>query len=233
MATAAQGPAVSWVSSLDDLAAHPLSHVLFFANELLDAMPVARWRFDGREWQRLEVALDAAGAFVWHPQPAPGFRLPGGEDRDDSGRAAGYETETCPGLGDWTRALARCMGRGRALVFDYGRDAADYFAPHRTAGTLRGYYAHRRCDNPFAAPGETDLTADVNFSDLAAAARKAGLAVHPPERQGTFLTRLATPRLLEAPAPEPAWLRQFQTLTHPNHLGHVFHAVVMDKPGPP
>jgi len=227
----AVGPGVSWVATLDELACHPLPPVLFFANELLDAFPVARWRFDGRGWHRLDVSLDEAGAFVWQAQPAPDFTLPAESAIAAIERPAGYETETCPGMSAWTQALARVIGRGRALLVDYGREAADYFAPHRTDGTLRGYRAHRRCDNPLAAPGETDLTADVNFSHLAAEAQRAGFRLRLPERQGSFLTRLATARLLDKPAPDAVWLRQFQTLTHPNHLGHVFHAVVLEKTG--
>lgn len=231
-AAAPGDPAVTWIDSLEALAVRPLSHALFFANELLDAFPVERWRFDGRGWQRLLVALDGSGDFVWQAQPAPGFRLPGVAASDDGVRPADYETETCPALAGWVRDLGRAMATGRALLFDYGREAADYFAPHRTSGTLRGYHNHRRCDDPFAAPGETDLTADVNFTALEEAARGTGFRVCGPERQGVFLTRLATPRLLESPAPDPAWRRQFQTLTHPNHLGHLFQAVVLEKPGP-
>lgn len=226
------GAAASWIDSLDALARRPLPHALFFANELLDAFPVERWRFDGRGWHRLLVAVDAAGSLVWQEQPAPGFRLPGMAEADGMGRPAGYKTETCPGLEAWVRDLGRAMACGRALLFDYGREATDYFAPHRTSGTLRGYHRHRRCDDPLVAPGETDLTADVNFTALADEARLAGFLVHGPQRQGPFLTRLAAPRLLEAPAPDAAWRRQFQTLTHPNHLGHVFQAVVLEKPGP-
>ena len=225
------GPAVSWVDSLEVLAGRPLAHALFFANELLDAFPVERWRFDGRAWQRLMVAVDAAGGFRWQAQPAPGFPLPG-VAADGGAWPAGYETETCPGLGVWVRDLGRAMVAGRALLFDYGREAADYFAPHRTSGTLRGYHGHRRSDDPLAAPGETDLTADVNFTVLEEEARGAGFRMRGPERQGVFLTRLAAPRLLEAPAPDAAWRRQFQTLTHPNHLGHLFQAVVLEKPEP-
>jgi len=225
-------PVVSWRSTLQELAASPPPHALFFANELLDAFPVARWRYDGRDWHQLAVGLDEGHAFTWHRLPAPGFQLPwlaGGPPTD---LPAGYETETCPGLGPWVRALSRSFGRGRALLFDYGRGSEDYFATHRTAGTLRGYRAHRRCDDPLAAPGETDLTADVNFSQLAGEAVQAGFRVHPAERQGAFLTRLATPRLLGQPPPTAAWLRQFQTLTHPGHLGHSFHALVLEKHPP-
>ena len=226
------GPDLEWIDAWDALTGRPGMPVLFFANELLDAFPVDRWRFDGCGWQRLMVGVDATGRFHWQGQAAPGFRLPGVAGPDAEPWPAGYETETCPALGEWVRELGRAMAVGRALIFDYGREAADYYAPHRTAGTLRGYRAHRRCDDPLVAPGETDLTADVNFTQLAEEAGRAGFRVRGPERQGVFLTRLAAARLVGPPVPDVAWRRQFQTLTHPNHLGHLFHAVVLEKPPP-
>ncbi len=266
-AAGAAAGGVTWVAALDEGAALAGAEagVLFFANELLDAFPVARWRFDGTIWRRMSVGVDARGCFAWVTEPGHGARgrepgtrytvhgsrFTGGPEAGDEGERpgsrfaggvadgeaprlpAGYETETCPGLADWVRALGRAMaGGGHALLIDYGRPAEDYFAPHRSSGTLRGYREHRRLDDPLAAPGETDLTADVNFTDLAGAARRAGFAVRGPERQGAFLTRLAGPRLMECPPPDATWRRQFQTLTHPNHLGHVFHAVELDMPLP-
>jgi SAM-dependent MidA family methyltransferase len=226
------GVSAEWVETWDALAGQPPVPMIFFANELLDAFPVDRWHFDGSGWQQLLVGLDTAGRFRWQSRAVTGCPLPGVAGADAGPWPAGYETETCPGLGEWVRELGRAMPVGRALVIDYGREASDYYAPHRTTGTLRGYRGHRRCDDPLAAPGQTDLTADVNFSALAEAAGRAGFRVHGPERQGVFLTRLAAARLLEPPLPEAAWRRQFQTLTHPNHLGHLFHAVVLEKPGP-
>lgn len=225
-----RGPAPRWTDSLEGLLLMAGGPVLFFANELLDAFPVDRWRFDGANWHRLVVRLDVeGGAFSWGEEPVPWSAPTGMGEWIAGGLPVGYETETCPGLEGWVGALARVLRGGSALLFDYGRVAADYFAPHRTAGTLRGYRGHRRCDDPFEAPGETDLTADVNFSALGAAAHAAGLRLEGPERQGGFLTRLAAPRLLERPAPDPVWRRQFLTLTHPDHLGHQFYSIVLDS----
>lgn len=223
---------VVWADTMEELENCHAHQILFFANELLDAFPVARWRFDGSGWHRMLVGVDGTGRLTWATQPADNFRLPGLPDGLEKARAAGYETETCPGMAGWMRALGRAMARGgRALIFDYGRRAEDYYAPHRTAGTLRGYWQHRRWDDPLAAPGETDLTADVNFSQLAEIAEQTGLHCREPEHQAVFLTRLAVPRLLATPPPDAAWKRQFHTLTHPNHFGHTFHAVVLERAG--
>ncbi|MFN0129629.1 MAG: class I SAM-dependent methyltransferase [Verrucomicrobiales bacterium] len=233
--TAADGGSladVAWSRTPEELEGHDASSILFFANELLDAFPVARWRFDGSGWHRVLVGLDGAGGLTWVTERAEGFRLPGWPQGVAANWPAGYETETCPGVAGWIEALGRAMPRGgRALIFDYGRGAEDYYAPHRTSGTLRGYWHHRRWDDPLAAPGETDLTADVNFSQLAEIAKQAGFLCRGPERQGAFLTQLAVPRLLATPRPDAAWQRQFHTLTHPNHLGHAFQAVVLERAG--
>lgn len=226
---------VGWSEALGPLPAAPETGV-FFANELLDAFPVARLRFDGAQWREQLAALDDAGHFCWKDggPPPPEILTEIEKYRDPSAPlAAGYVTEYAPGLDEWAAQLAQALPRGTALLLDYGREAEDYFAPHRTEGTLRGYRAHQRCDDPFAAPGETDLTADVNFTHLARAAETAGFRALPAQRQAAFLTRLALPRLQAVPPPDAAWLRQFQTLTHPAHLGHSFQAIILEKPPAP
>jgi SAM-dependent MidA family methyltransferase len=81
-------------------------------------------------------------------------------------------------------------------------------------------------------PGTQDITADVDFSALRAAGERAGLRPEFFGRQSLFLTTI----LKEASAPgsgldewPPAQVRQFQTLTHPEHLGHRFHVLVQSR----
>ncbi len=224
-------PRVSWS---DEPPTSPLPAGLFFANELLDAFPVLRARFSGTAWQELHVGLTPEGAFAdapldfSDPEAAAHFAALGTD------YPAGYTTEFCPALRPWFQAAAQCLARGEWLLFDYGRPAADYYAPHRTGGTLRGYRRHQRQDDPFLHPGETDLTADVDFTRATACAAAAGLQPAGLTSQEAFLIRAATPRLqaMEAAGPAPgdaAWLRQFQTLTHPAHLGRSFHALRFRK----
>ncbi len=212
---------------------------VFFANELIDAFPVHRVRFRGGCWQEMGIGLDVAGRLDWvalgpltqrRELAAAARWLP-------ETAAEGYTTEWCAAVEPWMRQVAAVLAPGgRLLTLDYGREAADYFALERTDGTLRGYRQHRRCDDPLEAPGETDLTADVNFSQVTAAAEAAGLEPMPLVRQETFLTRLAAPilRKMESPGAIPPtmapWLRQFRTLTHPGLRGHAFHAFEAVRP---
>ncbi|KAK3333537.1 putative S-adenosyl-L-methionine-dependent methyltransferase-domain-containing protein [Cercophora scortea] len=72
---------------------------------------------------------------------------------------------------------------GAALILDYG--PGDGSIP---ANSLRGIRLHERV-SPFAEPGLTDLSADVDFEGVAEAAVRAseGVEVHGPIDQGTFL----------------------------------------------
>lgn len=74
---------------------------------------------------------------------------------------------------------------GAALIIDYGP------ASTIPANSLRGIKAHTRT-SPFASPGTTDVSADVDFLALAESAILAspGVEVHGPVDQARFLTAM-------------------------------------------
>ncbi len=74
------------------------------------------------------------------------------------------------------------------VVIDYG-DSADGLAPRRAQGTIRTYRAHHIGPDPLEEPGDTDITADVNFTALAEVAAKEGATVEI-HRQDDFLADL-------------------------------------------
>ena len=77
----------------------------------------------------------------------------------------------------------RAAQHGAALVIDYGH------AESSIGDTLQALSRHGFVD-PLAAPGETDLTAHVDFQALREAAEREGARVHGPVPQGEFLRRL-------------------------------------------
>jgi SAM-dependent MidA family methyltransferase len=88
----------------------------------------------------------------------------------------------------WLRdALAR-LDQGSVLLIDYG-DTAENLLSRRQDGTLRTYRAHHLGPHPLDEPGETDITADVNFTALMATAEESGATVRL-SRQDDFLTEL-------------------------------------------
>jgi len=143
------------------------------ANEVLDAMPVRVACWQGDAVLERGVALDG-DTFVWRERvPAPDDPLV------DAARAlevpAGYVSEIGLAGRAWMASLGDMLERGLALIVDYGFPAREYYHPQRNRGTLMCHYRHRAHADPFWLPGLQDITAHVDFSALASAARAAGL----------------------------------------------------------
>jgi SAM-dependent MidA family methyltransferase len=137
------------------------------------------------------------------------------------------------------------LGQGKLLTIDYGFTADELFSPGRMHGTLRAYFRHHASDDLLANVGEQDLTAHVNFSAIQTAGESAGLKTEIFSTQSQFLMRILEKTLREKSSGEPvspksdgggsedgwtsAQARQFQTLTHPEHLGRAFRVLVQSR----
>lgn len=215
-----------FVTTVDELFSSPLPGIAF-GNELLDALPfhVVEMHPDG--WRECRVTTDPDGEFVWetsHPIVDPlllealsplGIRFPNG-----------YRTEVRTNLRNFLEPLTRCLSSGLLLWPDYGFARPEYYDPDRKSGTLRTFSGHRAAENPLTTPGEIDITAHVDFTAVADAA--IALGCHPAtlRNQGAWLTEIGRDWLLSLEGnPDTAALRQFQTLTHPAHLGGCFHVL--------
>jgi SAM-dependent MidA family methyltransferase len=231
---------------------HPLLCGVIFSNELLDAMPVHRfgWDAQNKKWFEWGVAVDGE-KFIWAKIQTPDAR----PQTPDPGLLAvlpdGYTIETCPAAEDWWREAANVLGHGKLLTIDYGLTADELFLPSRPRGTLRAYFRHHASDDLLANVGEQDLTAHVNFSAIQAAGESVGLKTESLQTQSQFLTQILEKTLREKSFGElvaskrlvspksdgggsedgwtPAQARQFQTLTHPEHLGHAFRVLVQRR----
>lgn len=229
------GAKVRWFADLKSIPPGTIRGVIF-SNELLDAMPVQRlgWDAKRREWFEWGVTADQ-GRFIW-------TRLPGANQDPDwevvppaallKELPDGFTMESSPAAANWWKEAAQLLKRGKLLTLDYGLDAGDFISPQRVAGTLRAYHRHRLVDDVLANPGEQDLTAHVNFSLLKLLGERAGLSTEVDQSQAQFLTGIAQ-RVWKEGSDFGAWTsqhtRQFQTLTHPEHLGRAFRALVQSR----
>jgi SAM-dependent MidA family methyltransferase len=209
---------------------------IIFSNELLDAFPVHRFGWDAKnkKWFEWGVAFDGK-KFIWAKiqnsklnSPFSIFQLPSSllDVLPD-----GYIIETSPTAENCWREAAGILQRGKLMTIDYGFTADEMFSPARTNGTLRGYFRHHLADDLLANHGEQDLTAHVNFSAIQKIGKKAGLKTENFCTQPQFLTQI----LAKAHADKffGEWdsrrARQFQTLTHPEHLGRAFKVLVQAR----
>ena len=69
------------------------------------------------------------------------------------------------------------LRRGGVLWIDYGLPRRQLYLPERSEGTLLCHFRHRAFDDPFWLPGLCDITAWVDFTQLAEAGAAAGFAI--------------------------------------------------------
>ncbi|MDQ6765057.1 MAG: SAM-dependent methyltransferase, partial [Verrucomicrobiota bacterium] len=114
---------------------------------------------------------------------------------------------------------------------DYGFPRREFYSPQRTSGTLRAFARHRVSHSPLAAVGETDITAHVEWTSLAEAAKASGLDVIGFADQHHFITGLLSAALGAefGPAASAKTRRALQTLLHPNFLGLSFQFLGLSK----
>jgi len=149
---------------------------LIFSYELFDALPVHRLVRRERDLGELWVALDEAEAFRFEEGELSSPELAAllGEAARDL--RPGQVADLAPGWRPLYRALARRLDQGLLVTCDYGYERARLLdARVRGHGTLACYRHHRVHRDPFAAPGEEDLTAHVDFTALREAGEEEGL----------------------------------------------------------
>jgi SAM-dependent MidA family methyltransferase len=214
---------VRWVSQFDSsLADRPL---FLLANEFFDALPIRQFVKTARGWCERMITTDPKGelAFALSPVPAPDVLIP--SDRETAPEGAVYErADPARSL---TEDIAHAIARngGGALIVDYGYNEPGF------GETLQAV-----SDHAFAtildAPGESDLSAHVDFLALAAAAKVAGASVFGPTTQGEFLQSLGIVRRTEQlvasyKSPHLSLWSDVDRLIAPEQMGTLFKALAI------
>lgn len=159
------------------------------ANEVVDALPVDRFRIAASGCEAIGVVAAGSG-FSWRSRPADAplaAAVAALQEKLPSRMREGFVSELRPHQHDWLAAAASGLARGAIFVMDYGLPRAQYYHPSRDGGTICGFRRHRRVDDALCDPGAQDLTAWVDFSALADAGAAAGLRVAGFTTQAHFL----------------------------------------------
>jgi SAM-dependent MidA family methyltransferase len=224
-------PKVAWHQSNEEL---PEFTGIHLSNELLDAFPVDSLRWNGSEWEEEGVALDGE-SLVLKTRRITDADLAEAANRLPIPSREGWRFEINRGISPWLAGIASRMKRGLILTVDYGQVGEDRFAPHRADGTLLSYRNHERFDDPLAEAGLRDITAQVDFTDLAAKAVALGLTPIAYSDQQHFLMGAAEPwmRSLGEHAPEHRKdLLALNTLLTPSLMGSQFKVIAIGKDFP-
>ena len=227
---AAQAERVPEATWHDQLATLPEDGpILAVANEFFDALPVRQLVATPSGWRERLVTLDGDDFLPAAGPPVPAAAIP------EHIRAAppGTVLETSPASLAYARLLAHrmIMRGGAALIVDYGHDRL-------CAGeTLQAVRMHEYA-NPWIEPGESDLTAHVDFESLGRAVAEAGVQVHGPVGQGDWLASLgidARADALARSAPERSDELRIarDRLVAPDQMGQLFRVMGLSAPAWP
>ena len=218
---------VRWLDSLPESGFRGV----ILANEVLDAMPIIRFRV-GAEGHMTAGVVRRNGHLDWSWQ-----RNPSQDGRIDRlvqqyGLVADYTSEVNPRAAAWMQTVGRVLDAGLILVMDYGYPGAEYYHYERSDGTLMCHYQHRAHMDPFLYPGLQDLTAHVDFSAVAAAGQLAGLDIAGFTSQEAFLLSTGVLDLVahaSSGSVDPKLSAELKQLTLSSEMGESFKALAMVK----
>ena len=207
------------------------------ANEVIDALPVDRFRVTAGGCEALGVAM-SDGGFRFEARPADAALSTAIEALQrtlSSPMYPGFVSEWRPGQRAWLGEALRTLDRGAFLAFDYGLPRDQYYHASRDGGTLCGFKQHRRVDDPLADPGLQDLTAWVDYTALADDAEAAGFSLGGFATQAHYLLAAGIDAELarlsqDADAAKLRRLRQdAATLMLPGEMGERFKAIGLQR----
>ncbi|TAL59071.1 MAG: SAM-dependent methyltransferase [Legionella sp.] len=218
---------VKW---LDGWPNHLINGVIL-ANEVLDAMPVHRFLQSHQGLMESYVALDEQGELIERFKPSLNERLKDYVQQHLS-LSVPYLTEANLFLDDWLKNNFNILEQGAMILIDYGFPRHEYYHPDRNQGTIMCHYQHHSHTNPFANPGEQDITAHVDFTHVAEAGDKAGFHIAGYTNQASFLLSNGLLSLVNELVTEREQLQAKQAikqLTQPSEMGELFKVIALTK----
>jgi SAM-dependent MidA family methyltransferase len=215
--------------TLNEWALAPEFPSIIFANEFFDALPV---EILSREGSLRIATRDGRFIETWAPASPDELEFldrhsihPEGDERVEVPLVAQQIMER----------FAAGIGRGFILAIDYGYTREEQLAG-RHRGTLKAIRRHSISANPYEAPGEQDITADVNFTALAAAAEKHGMQTQKLVTQSQFLMGIGEANQFSdvfeecrLPQERAKVALQLKHLITPAGMGESFHVLVAGK----
>lgn len=223
---------VSW---LDSLPVEKINAVVV-ANEVLDAMPVDCFRVSGDAVETLYVRCRDSELHSEYKPAADSVvtAVRNIEERIEASLPDGYCSEFNPAISGWLESIAATLQQGLVLLIDYGYAAAEYYHEERQMGTMMCHYQHQAHANPLWYPGLQDITAFVDFTDVAYSAVEANFDVSGYTSQAMFLMASGLDELHQRQVTDDIknqviLSQQIKTLTMPSEMGERFKVMALTK----
>ena len=223
---------VQWLEQLPE----DVSNAVVIANEVLDAMPVECFRVKNKGIESLMVGVENDELMVRYTiaDSKTVEKITSIKQRSEIEFSDDYCSEYNPAIKGWLSALECKIDKLVVLLIDYGYNEKEYYHADRVNGTLMCYYQHRAHDNFFWWPGLQDITAFVNFTDVAYSAVDLELDVSGYTTQAAFLlanglSELHAEQVTDDVQQQIKLSQQIKTLTLPSEMGDRFKVMALVK----
>ena len=209
-------------------------HIILFANEFFDALPVEI--VDHRGSVRV---VEGDGRFHEQfvpPSPPELAYLDSYSVHPEPGERVEASLAALP----WIDRIAAAFNhrRGFAILIDYGYTREEQLAG-RHRDTLMTYHRHRASPSPYEAPGEQDITAHVNFTALRSCASDRDLETIALLTQSQFLVGIGEETQFadafedcKLPQERAKVALQLKHLISPEAMGETFQVLLLSHEVP-
>jgi SAM-dependent MidA family methyltransferase len=206
---------------------------VIIANEVLDAMPVARFCYqDNQFWEY--VVAHTNGALIEEKRLAnENATLAEQLSALELTFSNNYQSEINLYLPSWLASLSKSMTCGSVLLIDYGFPRHAYYHPDRSMGTLMCHSQHKAHMDPYYLPGLQDITAHVDFTAISESAAAAGFSLAGYTTQANFLLDCGLMHLAEKKisSVRDNWVtsQAIKKLVYPSEMGELFKVIALTK----
>jgi len=223
-------PLCEWIPAIP----HAPFRGVILGNEFLDALPVDRFLFENGQFLQSQVHSENGHwheSFVSSQDPKFMAAIQSVVEELPETLPEAYLSEVSSAVRETVAKLAAQLDEGLMLFIDYGFGVQEYYHPDRNEGTVMCHYKQTAHANPFINVGEQDITAHVNFTEVAKVAVENGCLISGYNTQADFLIALG---ILEQHSSEDVkenilQAQALKKLLMPHEMGELFKVIALSK----
>ena len=218
---------------LDSIPVDSIDGVII-ANEVIDALPFTRFKSQNGQVYELGISVKD-NQLIEQPRLADEILS---NTVDSIAKEIGmtfqdgYTSEIRINFGSWFRTIESMLSSGSIFFVDYGYARQEYYDEERTNGSMICHYRNVAHEDPLSNLGIQDISASVDFSQLADVALQRNIEVGFFTSQADFLINAEILGVIESVIDEGLKMRltqEVKQLLLPNQMGEVFKCMLLNK----
>ena len=221
---------VTWLESLE---VDPIDGILI-ANEVIDALPFKRFTIENNQTYELGVTLK--NGELEEAAKKSGKKLSDEieiiSSEIDRQFEEGFISEVRLDFQKWFKAISGMINKGSMIFIDYGYVRNDFYRSHRSKGNMICHYQNQVIEDPLKNLGYQDISASVDFTQLANVAIDEGFFIDLFTTQAMFLLNESSLSMIGDIDSEESRMREIQKLKQlimPDYMGDVFKCMILSK----